>query len=653
MNKHLLIFPLAASCVLADTFTLGQINVLDAALEESPFEQTISSKAIEQHDCETISDALDNMSGINQDLQGGRGESTLSVRGFDARRIGVFIDGIPVYVPYDGNFDYDRFLTGDIAQIDVAKGFSSVVYGANTMGGVVNIISKKPTKALEGSIKTGVILDNDGSMSRHVESINIGTKQDHIYAQLSGVYSSRDHFRLSDDYRATASQPEGDRVRSKAEDYKVNFKAGYIADDWSEIAVGYAKQNGEKQQPPVTDSAFSKPKYWDWPYWDKETVYVTGQKNIGLGYLKAVAYHDTFKNSLYSYDDASYSTMNSKSSFKSKNDDRGAGARLEYGIELDKHFLTAVANYKKDFHKGYDIDKTTGIATLTEHFVDNTISLGVEDVYTLSPNWQLLGGMSYDRKESDKAYDKISESVPLSLGEQVAFNPQAALIYAIDDTGKMRASISRKTYLPSMKDRYSRKLGTALPNPDLNAETAIHYELSYQKNAGAFSGRINGFFDRIDDAIESVVVTTDETQNQNVGSFDHRGIEAELSYKADGLEIGGNYTYISVKNRTDEDIKRIDIPKHQIFAFAQKELGNGFSLYGNMKFRKGAYEQKLDKTYVINPTFTTFDIKAIYEPVTAVTVELGVKNITDKLYQYDIGFPMAGREIFLNVGYTF
>lgn len=257
MNKHLFILPLAASCVLADTFTLGQINVLDAALEESPFEQTISSKAIEQHDCETISDALDNMSGINQDLQGGRGESTLSIRGFDARRIGVFIDGIPVYVPYDGNFDYDRFLTGDIAQIDVAKGFSSVVYGANTMGGVVNIISKKPTKALEGSIKTGVILDNDGSMSRHVESINIGTKQDHIYAQLSGVYSSRDHFRLSDDYSATASQPEGDRVRSKAEDYKVNFKAGYIADDWSEIAVGYAKQNGEKQQPPVTDSAFS------------------------------------------------------------------------------------------------------------------------------------------------------------------------------------------------------------------------------------------------------------------------------------------------------------------------------------------------------------------------------------------------------------
>jgi len=653
MNKHLLILSLAASAVLADTFTLGQISVLDTALEESPFEQTVTSEAIAQHDSETISDALDNISGVNQDLQGGRGESTLSIRGFDARRIGVFIDGIPVYVPYDGNFDYDRFLTGDIAQIDVAKGFSSVAYGANTMGGVINIVSKKPTKALEGSIKAGMVLDSDGSMSRHVESINIGTRQDHIYAQLSGVYSNRDHFRLSDDYSATASQPKGDRLRSEAEDYKISFKTGYIADDGSEIAVGYVNQNGEKQQPPVTDNTFSKPKYWDWPYWDKETVYLTGQKNLDTGYLKAAAYYDTSKNSLYAYDDASYSTMNLKSSFKSKYDDYSAGARVEYGIEIDKHLITAAANYKKDSHKGYDIDKTTDISTLTEHFVDDTVSFGIEDVYTISPNWQLLGGISYDRKESDKAYDKNSGKVPLVLGEQDALNPQAALIYSIDNTSKMRASISRKTYLPSMKDRYSRKLGTALPNPDLDAEMATHYELSYQKNMGAFSGRINGFFDRVDDAIQAVVVTPDETQNQNVGSFDHRGAEAELSYKTDWLEIGGNYTYISVKNRTDADIKRIDIPKHQIFAFAQYEFGGGISLYGNMKFRKGAYEQKADRSYVINPTFTTFDIKAIYQPTQAVTAEIGVKNLTDKLYAYDLGFPMAGREFFINIGYNF
>lgn len=656
MNKHLLLLSIAASVALADAFTLGQINVLDGSIEDNLFEKTITSEEIAQHNSENISDALDNISGINQDTQGGRNESTLYIRGFDSKRVGVFIDGIPIYVPYDGNFDYGRFLTADIAQIDVSKGYSSIAYGANTMGGVINIISKKPTKALEGEIKTGVILDSDGSMSRHVESINIGTKQDHIYAQLGAVYSNQDHLRLSDDYSATSSQPKGNRLRSEAKDYKVSFKTGYIADDGSEIAIGYAKQNGEKQQPPATDVTFSKTKYWDWPYWDKETIFINGQKNLSNGYIKALVYHDTFKNSLYGYDDATYSTMTKSSSFKSKYDDYSLGAHLEYGVELGNHALTTSANYKKDSHKGYDISKTTNVATLSENYEDHTISFGIEDVYTLSPKWQLLGGISYDIREGDKIYDTNTAYLDmLALESQSAFNPQAALIYTLDPTSKIRASISCKTYMPSMKDRYSRKFNSYVPNPDLENELAKHYELSYQKNIGAFSGKLNGFFTRVDDAIQSVVypLNTAYYQNQNVGSFNHYGLEAELNYKTDILEVGGNYTYISVENRTDETIKRIDVPKHQFFTYAEFDIGSDISLYGDMKFRKGAYEQKLDGTYVINPTFTIFDIKAIYRPTTNVTTEVGVKNLTDKLYRYDMAFPMAGREFFFNVGYKF
>ncbi len=243
----------------------------------------------------------------------------------------------------------------------------------------------------------------------------------------------------------------------------------------------------------------------------------------------------------------------------------------------------------------------------------------------------------------------------LALETQSAYNPQAAVIFTPDAATKIRASISQKTYMPSMKDRYSRKFNSSVPNVDLENEVATHYELSYQKQLGAFSTRLNGFFTRQDDAIQSVVYAPNPayTQNQNVGSFDHRGVETELNYKSDGLEAGGNYTYISIKNRTNEAIKQIDVPKHQIFAFVEKEFGSGFSLYGNMKFRKGAYEQKADKSYVNNPTFTTFDIKATYKATDAITAEVGVKNLTDKLYAYDLGFPMAGREFFANIGYNF
>ncbi|MFY9143027.1 TonB-dependent receptor plug domain-containing protein [Sulfuricurvum sp.] len=658
MTKHLILVSLAASAVLADTFTLGQINVLNTPLEDSPFEQTISSETIAKQNSETVADALDNTSGVSLGMMGARNETTVSIRGFDAKRVGVFIDGIPVYVPYDGNFDYDRFLTSDIAQIDVAKGFSSIAYGANTMGGVVNIISKRPTKALEGDIKAGMVLDSDTALSRKTASLNIGTRQDHLYAQLGAVYSDQSHFSLSDDYSPVAGsvQPKGDRLRSQSEDYKISLKGGYIADDGSEIAIGYSNQNAQKQQPPSTNSAYNSVRYWDWPYWDKESLFITGQKNFGNSYLKALAYYDKFQNSLYSYANNTYSTFNSfGSTFKSRYDDYSAGARLEYGVELDKHFLTAAANYKKDVHKGYDISKTTDAETMSENYEDHTVSFGFEDVYTHSSQWQILGGFSYDRREGDKIYDTNTAYIDmLALRTQSAFNPEAAVVFSPDATSKIRASISRKTYMPTMKDRYSRKFNSYVPNPDLDNEVATHYELSYQKNLGAFSTRLNGYFTRVDDAIQSVLHTSSGLlQNQNVGSFDHRGVEAEFNYQSDGLEAGGNYSYISVKNRTDESIKRTDVPRHQLFAYTQVDVGANVALYGDMKFRKGAYDQITDYSYIITPSFTTFDLKAIYKPTAHITAEAGIKNLTDKLVQYDLGFPVAGREFFANIGYTF
>ncbi|MFA7571375.1 MAG: TonB-dependent receptor [Sulfurimonadaceae bacterium] len=659
MKKSMLCLSLATSVALAQSYNLGQVSVqANTADEMNMFEQTISSKDVSRDNALTVQESLDNLSGISQDMQGGRGESTLYIRGFDAKRVGVFIDGIPIYVPYDGNFDYGRFLTADIGQIDVSKGYSSVVYGGNTMGGVVNIVSKKPSKEFEGNIKGEIVLDSNGKQARHIESINLGTMQSNgFYAQMGASYSKQDHFRISDDYQGTTEQPAGERLRSETEDKKASFKMGYVAHDKSEIAISYSNQKGVKQQPPVSDTTFAKVKYWDWPYWDKETISVVGQKNFESSYIKALAYYDTSENSLYSYANNTYSTFTAAgSNFKSRYDDYSYGARLEYGIELEEHFIKAAANYKKDVHKGYDINKFTNAETLTENYEDNTISLGIENTYTITSNLELLAGVSYDRKEADKIYDTNTAFLNmLALETQSSFSPQVALVYALDESSKVRGSVSQKTYMPSMKDRYSRRLGSAAPNPELDNETATHYELSYQKQYQAFVGGVTGFFTRVDDAIQSVTYAPDPTlnQNQNVGSFDHKGVEFDLSYTQDDIKVGGNYTYISIKNKEDNSVKIVDVPRHQLFLFAQKELGAGVSVYGNMKIRKGAYENKLDGSYVINPTMTTFDVKAIYEATSSLTAQIGIKNLTDELIRYDMAYPMAGREFFASLEYKF
>lgn len=658
MKKNLLGLSFIASLALGDTYSLGQVSVqTDTADDLNMIEESISSETIGRDNALIVSEALDNMSGINQDLQGGRGEGTLYIRGFDAKRIGVFIDGIPIYVPYDGNFDYARFLTSDVAQIDVSKGFSSVVYGGNTMGGVVNIVSKKPTKILEGNIKTTLVLDSDAKMARHIENINIGTMSEGLYAQLGASYSKQDHFNISDEYEGSATQPKGERLRSEAEDKKVSLKVGYVADDASEIAINYANQKGKKQQPPVTDTSFAKNKDWDWPYWNKETLSIAGQKNFASSYIKALAYYDKSENSLYSYKDNTFTVFAPQGfSFKSRYDDYSYGARLEYGLETGANFLKLAANYKKDVHRGYDISKTDDSELMNERYKDQTMSLGIEDTYRMTKDIEILAGVSYDRRKGDEIFDTNTANLDmLSLASDDAISPQAALIYTLDSTSKVRASISQKTYMPSMKDRYSRKLGTAVPNVDLENEVATHYELSYKKAQGAFSGGVNLYYTRVKDAIQNDPwdQNTSLNQNQNVGTFDHRGGELELAYTQDATQIGGNYSYVSIKNTKDTGTKIVDVPKHQVFLYACQEVGAGVAIYGNMKLRKGAYENKMDGSYVVNPTFTTFDLKVSYAPFEALSAEVGVKNITDELVRYDMAYPMAGREFFGTLEYRF
>ena len=50
------------------------------------------------------------------------------IRGFDLRSVPVLIDGIPVYVPYDGYVDLSRFLYFDLAEVQIAKGYTSAVF---------------------------------------------------------------------------------------------------------------------------------------------------------------------------------------------------------------------------------------------------------------------------------------------------------------------------------------------------------------------------------------------------------------------------------------------------------------------------------------------------------------------------------------------
>ena len=106
-------------------FQLGEVTVLGRRGPDSA--SRVGAADLEAFNRLDVSRALALLPGVTLSAVGNRNESMVQVRGFDLRQVPVYLDGIPVYVPFDGYADLGRFTTFDLAQISVEKGFASVL----------------------------------------------------------------------------------------------------------------------------------------------------------------------------------------------------------------------------------------------------------------------------------------------------------------------------------------------------------------------------------------------------------------------------------------------------------------------------------------------------------------------------------------------
>jgi vitamin B12 transporter len=113
----------------------------------------ITAADIAREQRRTVPDALANVPGLNIVQTGGPGgQTSVFMRGTNSNQVKVLIDGIDVSDPSNPNrsFDFGQLLTADIERIEVLRGPQSGLYGADAIGGVISIITKKgdgPPKA--------------------------------------------------------------------------------------------------------------------------------------------------------------------------------------------------------------------------------------------------------------------------------------------------------------------------------------------------------------------------------------------------------------------------------------------------------------------------------------------------------------------------
>jgi len=121
-----------------------------------------------------------------------KSKSSISIRGMGATGTLLLVDGERIDGEVKNPYDLDRIPASMIERIEIVKGPMSTLYGADAVGGVVNIITKQPTKGFQGSfgVKTGT--NSHGKGKNHDIDLNIrGSKNKLKYSFYVGNSISR------------------------------------------------------------------------------------------------------------------------------------------------------------------------------------------------------------------------------------------------------------------------------------------------------------------------------------------------------------------------------------------------------------------------------------------------------------------------------
>ena len=613
-----------ATVVIGDEMPVfeEEIVVKGEAVQKTATVDTVTSEDIKNRGAKTVAEALEMVPGVYVRI-GGKGEAYARIRGFRQREIAILIDGVPVSAPYSGQFDLSSLPVDAIERIEVIKGASSLLYGANAMGGVISIITKKSDgerrETFRAEYGTGDSIDA-GTMVKG----SLGATR---YLLTLG-YLKRHSFPLSDDFAETAEQVEGDRENSDRDGWNGQLSLGWDIGEEGRVAFNVTHADLERGLP--HHEADSKNKYWRFTDWNRTTTDFIFDKTFGASTVKAKIYYDSFDNILDSYDDRTYTTQDGKKAFTSEYDDYAVGGDFFYRYKINEdHLLKLAVRPRRDVHR-----EQGDRGEPWERYEADLVSLPIEGEWKPTEKVIITYGLSYDVmmfdevEESDRSHDESS------------FNPQIAAFFTVNDHFQWRLSASRKTRFPNLRELFSSTSG----NPDLETMKANIFEAglsAFPRKDLAIT--FTAFYNDVKDLIDR------EGKNDpyfNVDEAEFKGFETSLTWEMTSKAlINLAYTHLESKDKSSETPQYTQHrPKHKIDLTAGFNLPRDWSLHVNASY---VSSQKTDLDFPLElDSYTLLDVRIAKKIKERWELYAFFHNILDELYYESAGYPMEGRVIY-------
>lgn len=647
-------------------------------VEDVPGRVTIiDSKTIDELPVQTVDEVLRYIANVNVNRSWGifSKNSSVTMRGLDgSARVLVLIDGAPMNKSAGGFINWSMISVSTIDKIEIIKGPASAIYGNNAMGGVISIITKNPTKPIEG--EAGLLISSYNTFGGNLNLSGTNVKNNRGF-----LWSINSFYRQGDGYFL---EPEDMRdstdAKAALKEYNITGKLGYSFNQNHKVEFSFQTYDDYRGQ--------GRKVYEDLG------DYVSVNTNFFRANYQGI-FKKTLLNVLAFYqmeNEFVQSESLSSNSGKYKLSERDSH-KNDYGLWInattylwDKNILT------------YGVDIKSGDASVTTTYITST------DVLTYAGNLDFIGLFIQDEIKF------MNEKVVLVAGARMdfatyynghlavenptsntgfvipfdenfinsswrAFSPKLALKYNFSKSNSVYISYS-KGFMPPKLDDLSKsgkiRKGFKLANPELGPEFISNFELgasikifdklSIEPSVYYSIGKDFQYFVGTGDSIDTGGdVPKPVYQRQNIAEVEIIGAEITFNYfLVENFSLAANYTFnhstIKEYNKPEtyeKDITGnylIEVPRHMVY------MGIGWkNKYFNttVSYNYISSQWYDDENTILIEAYDMIDIQISKDFAGKFTVSVDIQNVFDNEFIDKKGYLSPGRFITGEIRFRF
>jgi vitamin B12 transporter len=582
--------------------------VVTATRSEEPLEQIGASVTIvpeenfETFQYRTVEDALRTVPGVEVQRSGSLGKlSTVRIRGANPTQVQVLIDGVRVKSVTSGDFDFADLPLDDVERIEIVRGPQSTLYGADAIGGVINVITKRGRGAptawidLEGGNYDTFRARAAASGALGPWNVSLGVSR----LDFGGQFPNDEHDLTSVNGRVGYTLPNAGEVALTA-----RYSDGHRGIPFKTVFPDFAPRREQDDRFYLASLEWRQP----WTEWYDNA--------LRLSYVRSTL---TFRDP--------------DSQFETRSDIDTERREVDWLHHLNFGRIDTVT-------VGLEYREEEGTSKGTFSETTDTWAIFAQNELRLFERLFLTGGVRYDHNSAFG--DATTGRVALSY-----------LIQASDT--RLKASWAEGFRAPTFNELFFPATFPPCPafgNPNLKPEESESYDAGFEQYLWQRRVRLAATYFRNDftNLIQSTLIDPVNFcfQARNVGKARTQGVETEASVAPlDGLLLTLAYTYTDTEDRTTGDPLRRFAPNRWAFTATWEPLP-GLTLGAELLIVSSQFESP---SVPRNDGYTVVNAAASYRlpwrwgPLSDVVLHLRVTNLFNEDYSEVRGFPALGTHV--------